>query len=77
MTLAQIAEVLGCSRTVASRLRAAQYDRPGSDLPARYAVLMTVATEAQAAPDLAACAHVICVACPREDCTGCRVADIV
>ena len=77
MTLAQIAAVLGCSRTVASRLRAGQYDRPGSDLPSRYAALMAVVSSAQAAPDLAACAHAICVACPRESCDGCRIAEIV
>ncbi|MEW6559614.1 MAG: hypothetical protein AB1412_05385 [Pseudomonadota bacterium] len=69
--------LLGCSRTVASRLRAGQYDRPGSDLPRRYAALIAVVSRAQAAPDLAACAHAICVACPREDCTGCRIAEIV
>lgn len=77
MTITQISAVLGCSRTVASRLRAGQYDRPGSDLPGRYAALMAVTSSAQAAPDLAACAHAICVDCPREDCTGCRIAELV
>lgn len=75
MTLTQISAVLGCSRSVASRLRAGNYDRPGSELPLQYAALLEVA-QASGAPDMAACAHAICVACPREDCTGCRVADI-
>jgi hypothetical protein len=77
MTLTQIAEVLGCSRTAASRLRAGAYDRPGSDLTGRYASLMTVVAQAQTVPEITACAHAICVACPRDDCIGCRIAEIV
>ena len=76
LTNGDVSLLLGCSRTGAGRLRAGQYDRPGSDLPGRYAALMAVVSSAQDAPDLAACAHAICVACPRDDCTGCRVADI-
>ena len=74
MTLTQISEVLLCSRAAASRLRAGTYDVSNSNLPRRYAMLVEIAQSQQ--PDLAACAHAICVACPRDDCTGCRVADI-
>jgi len=41
-------------------------------LPARYQALVRLidAARAQAAPER------ICQSCPREDCTGCRVAEL-
>jgi hypothetical protein len=71
MRLQDIADVLGCSKATASRLARGIYDKE-SDLPMRYAALMRLIDEAraQSAPER------ICVHCPRDDCTGCRVAEL-
>ncbi|MCX8017387.1 MAG: hypothetical protein N2690_05755 [Rhodocyclaceae bacterium] len=75
LKLSDIQEVLGVSKAAASMIRAGKYDRQGSDLPQRYAALVRVVQRArqEAALDAAA----ICMACPREDCTGCRVAELI
>jgi hypothetical protein len=72
--LAEIATVLGCSVQAASFLRRGVYERVAkeSDLPARYAMLMRLIEQARAQVSL----ERICMDCPREDCTGCRVAEI-
>lgn len=75
MRLDDIATVLGISKPAASLLRAGKYDREGSELPARYARLMAM-IDAAAARGRAAAAGDICMTCPRQDCTGCRVAEI-
>jgi hypothetical protein len=74
LKLAEIAAVLGCSVQAASFLRRGVYERVAkeSDLPARYAMLMRLIEEARAQVSL----ERICMDCPREDCTGCRVAEI-
>jgi len=71
MRLQDIADVLGCSKSTASRVARGIYDKE-SDLPVRYAALMRLIdeTRAQVAPER------ICQSCPREDCTGCRVAEL-
>jgi hypothetical protein len=71
MRLQDIADVLGCSKATASRVARGIYDKK-SDLPMRYAALMRLIDEAraQAAPER------ICQSCPRDDCTGCRVAEL-
>jgi hypothetical protein len=71
MRLQDIADVLGCSKATVSRVARGIYDKE-SDLPVRYAALMRLIDEAraQSAPER------ICVHCPREDCTGCRVAEL-
>jgi len=71
MRLQDIADVLGCSKATASRVARGIYDKE-SDLPVRYAALMRLinAVRAQSALER------ICVECPREDCTGCRVAEL-
>lgn len=75
MKLSDIAAVLGVSKAAASMLRSGQYDRPGSDLPARYAALQRLVEEARASAG-AVDTSAICRACPRESCTGCRIAEI-
>jgi hypothetical protein len=74
LKLAEIAAVLGCSVQAASFLRRGVYERVAkeSELPARYAMLMRLIEEARAQVSL----ERICMDCPREDCTGCRVAEI-
>jgi len=71
MRLQDIADVLGCSKSTVSRVARGIYDKE-SDLPTRYAALMRLIDEAraQSAPER------ICVHCPRDDCTGCRVAEL-
>lgn len=72
LTLNEISTILGCSKPAASMVRNNRYDRPGSDLPERYRALIMVIERAAGA----ARADDLCLACPREDCSGCRVADI-
>jgi len=74
LKLAEIAVVLGCSVQAASFLRRGVYDRVAkeSELPARYAMLMRLIDEARAQVSL----ERICMDCPRDDCTGCRVAEL-
>lgn len=75
MKIDDIADVLGCSKAAASMLRSGKYERKGGELHARYQALVRL-VDAEAArarvPDITA----ICRACPREDCTGCRIAEI-
>lgn len=74
VSLSEAAAVLGCDKSTVSRLRAGSYDKK-SDLPARYAALMALIERVrrESVVDI----HAICNACPREDCAGCRVAEIV
>lgn len=76
LKLADIQAVLGVSKAAASMIRAGRYDRPGSELPARYEALVALVRRVrqQALDDGA---QRICYGCPREDCTGCRVAELV
>lgn len=74
MKLADIAAVLGCDKSTASRLSSGRYERPNSDLHERYRALVLLVAEERRAAALDPVA--ICRACPREDCTGCRVAEI-
>ncbi|WP_019561716.1 hypothetical protein [Caldimonas manganoxidans] len=76
MRLSDIAQVLGCSVPTASLLRNGRYGEVAKDsqLPERYAALVRLVEEARAAATLDTAA--ICRTCPREDCTGCRVAEL-
>ena len=75
LKLSDIQAVLGVSKTAASMIRAGRYDRPGSELPARYEALVALVQRAR--QEAQADAGSICYGCPREDCTGCRVAELV
>lgn len=75
MKLHEVAAILGCSKPAASLLRNGKYDRDSSELPARYALLKTV-LERGIAERSTLNADQICYACPRQDCSGCRVAEI-
>lgn len=74
MTLDDIAVILGCSKPTASQIRSGKYPTENTSLTERYTRLVAVvdAARREAALDPQA----ICRACPREDCTGCRVAEI-
>lgn len=75
LKLADIQAVLGVSKAAASMIRAGRYDRPGSELPARYAALLALV--ARVRQEAGADAGAICYDCPREDCAGCRIAELV
>lgn len=72
--LDDIATILGCAKPTACMLRSGKYER-GGDLVPRYLRLMAVVEAARGASRLDAA--VICRECPRDDCTGCRVAEIL
>lgn len=74
MKLSSIAEILGCDKGTASKLRSGTYNRPTSDLLKRYVALekLVELERREAKGDYDA----VCNACPREDCTGCRLAEI-
>lgn len=73
LPLDDIALILGCSKPAASLLRRGKYGDVAkeSDLPKRYARLAEI-VEAAKTIDPAA----LCAACPRQDCAGCRIAEI-
>ena len=75
MTLDDIAVILGCSKPTASQIRSGKYPTDNTTLPERYARLVAVVDAARRAAALDP--QAICRACPREDCTGCRVAEMV
>lgn len=74
MTLTEAAAVLGCSKASLSLIRAGKYPSEDSAIAARYARLIDLIDRERRAAALDADA--ICQACPREDCDGCRVAEI-
>jgi len=75
LKLSDIQAVLGVSKAAASMIRAGRYDRPGSELPQRYEALVALVRRVR--QESGADAVSICYGCPREDCTGCRVAELV
>lgn len=76
LTLNDIGAVLGCSKAVASRLRAGKYERPGSELIERYQALEEVVKKAAAGKEKASLTD-LCFECPRQDCSGCRAAELM
>lgn len=56
-------------------LRSGSYDRPNSDLPARWRALEALLAEARAG-SVAEVLRRVCLECPRESCAGCRIAEI-
>jgi hypothetical protein len=74
LDLADIALILDVSKPTASLLRNGKYATVAgnSRLPERYRRLRELADRA-AEPDPEA----LCLSCPRQDCTGCRVAELI
>lgn len=74
-TMQGVMAVLGCSKSTASKLMNGRYGCKDTDLPQRYEALVAlvagVRSQAQALR-----ADALCLSCPREDCSGCRVADL-
>ena len=76
LTLNDIGAVLGCSTAVASRLRSGKDERPGSELLAQYEALEAVVKKAAAGKEKASLTD-LCFECPRQDCSGCRAAELM
>lgn len=76
LSLADISAVLGCSKPAASMLKAGKYDRPGSDLNRRYLALAEVVRRAVSDREKASLTD-LCFECPRQDCSGCRAAELM
>lgn len=76
LTLNDIGAVLGCSKAVASRLRSGKYERPGSELIAQYEALVAAVQKAAAGREKASLTD-LCFECPRQDCSGCRAAELM
>jgi hypothetical protein len=74
LDLADIALVLDVAKPTASLLRNGKYGTVAgnSRLPDRYRRLVEL-TERAPAPD----PNALCMTCPRQDCTGCRVAELI
>ncbi|TCS70700.1 hypothetical protein EDC61_11427 [Sulfuritortus calidifontis] len=74
LRLADIQAVLGCAKSTASELRGGSY-RGAQELKTRYEALVAIVEQERRAAALDADA--ICSACPREDCAGCRIAELI
>lgn len=76
LTLTDIAAVLGCAKPTASQLRSGTYAAPEASLARQYRALADLVArierEAQASGHGA-----ICRDCPREECAGCRIAELI
>lgn len=67
---AEAARILGCSDAAVGRIRAGNY--PAGELEERYRLLVEVLERAAKQAD----AQTFCAACPREECAGCRIAEL-
>ncbi|MDD3553241.1 MAG: hypothetical protein PHC35_01785 [Deltaproteobacteria bacterium] len=74
MRLNDIVVILGCDKGTASKLRSGNYDRPTSDLLKRYHALVSLIEQERM--DAKGDVDAICHKCDRNDCTGCRLAEI-
>lgn len=75
LTLNEISAVLGVSKPTASALKNGKY--PAAETVERYEALLKV-IERTANENSGTTNHdSICAACPRDDCTGCRLAELI
>lgn len=74
LSLADIALILGCKKPTASLLKRGKYHEVAdkSDLPDRYQRLAELTSQVNTADP-----ETLCNTCPRQDCTGCRVAELI
>ncbi|QOJ20322.1 MAG: helix-turn-helix transcriptional regulator [Gammaproteobacteria bacterium] len=75
LTLSEISAVLGVSKPTASALKNGKY--PAAETVERYEALLKVVERAVSENNGAAGHDSICAACPRDDCTGCRLAELI
>ncbi|BBD77215.1 hypothetical protein [Hydrogenophilus thermoluteolus] len=67
---AEAARILGVSDAAVGRIRAGNY--PDGALTERYRLLVAVLQRAASKVET----EQICASCPREECTGCRIAEL-
>jgi len=70
MNLNLIAQALGCAKSTASMLLNGKYPAKQSDLPRQFAALKQLTAQNNQNYDA------LCAACPRQDCSGCRISDL-
>lgn len=75
LALNEISAVLACSKAAASQIRGGSYPAQDGRLAGQYAALVAVVAAAEARGRESAVGR-ICYDCPRDDCAGCRVAEI-
>lgn len=75
LTLNEISAVLGVSKPTASALKNGKY--PAQETVARYQALLNVVERIASEKSGATNHDSICAACPRDDCTGCRLAELI
>ncbi len=75
LTLNEISAVLGVSKPTASALKNSKY--PAAETVARYDALLNVVERAAASDAGNTDIDTICKSCPRDDCTGCRIAELI
>jgi len=74
LTLREICAVLGVSKPVASALKNGKY--PTQDIVEKYQALQAVA-DRLASEQREVNLSKVCETCPREDCVGCRIAQLI
>lgn len=75
LTLDQLTAVLGCSKAAASMVRAGKYPAKDGRLSGQYEALVKLVDEVRIGTYAQRCES-ICMECPRDDCHGCRVAEL-
>lgn len=75
LTLSEISAVLGVAKPTASALKNGKYD--AAETVARYEALLKVIERATSENSGTTNHDSICAACPRDDCTGCRLAELI
>ena len=75
LTLNEISAVLGVSKPTASALKNGKY--PAKETADRYQALLDAVERIARENDASADPDSICAACPRDDCTGCRLAELI
>lgn len=71
IALDDICRVLGVSKPTASLLRSGQYPAEDGRLAEQYQALERVVSAARGAD-----ASELCLECPRDDCSGCRIFEL-
>lgn len=75
LTLSEISAVLSVSKPTASALKNGKYAT--AETVARYEALLKVIERAAGENSGNSNPDSICAACPRDDCTGCRLAELI
>ncbi|MDD3938020.1 hypothetical protein [Rhodoferax sp.] len=76
LTLIELTAVLGCSRATASLVRAGKYPAKNGQVAGQYAALLALIESVSIGTEAERCES-LCLACPRDNCDGCRVAEII